>query len=77
MIVTVPMYRVVCDAKDCKTSAQDAGEYVAWREAGTALDEAMESDWWSSEDGKRQLCSVHAPSQCDECEKKHESEMCP
>lgn len=54
------MYRVVCDWPDCKASAQDDGEYYAWRQAYAAVDEAMDADWWrDSTNEKRHYCRNH------------------
>lgn len=55
----VTMYRVECDAEGCTDSPQDASDYFAWAEAGTALDEAANADWYVGEFGE--LCWEHAP----------------
>lgn len=53
------MYRVVCDAEGCGESAQELSDYYAWADAGTALDEATNGDWYVGEFG--QFCDDHAP----------------
>ncbi len=78
MIVTVPMYRVVCDSTDCSASPQDGGEFYAYLDASGARSDAEESDeWYLSETEDRHLCPKHAPTFCGECDKKHETEPCP
>ena len=60
MIETVQMYRVVCDNEGCGASPQDGGDYWAWVDPGSALDDATNSDWYVG-DGDNHLCRLHAP----------------
>ncbi len=78
MIQKVTMYRVVCDATDCSVSPQDGGEFYAYAEAFSAQLDAEESgEWLVDEKDDRHLCPEHAPTWCDECGEKHETEVCP
>ena len=72
-LVTVPMYRAECEAVveagTCRRSPQDDGEYAAWAEPDTALDEARDADYYVTGDTPGGtvvvLCPEHAPRCAD------------
>lgn len=55
----VTMYRVICDWPDCRRSPQDESEYYAWADTDQAIDEADNSDWWTTADRDHQYCGDH------------------
>jgi len=59
-IKTVAMYTVVCDHEDCGVSAQEGGDFAAWAEASSAVEEAQDGDWYMHEDAH--LCPRHSPT---------------
>lgn len=70
-IEEVTMYRVVCDAPGCGLSAQENGEFHAWADAGSAIDEAVDRDWDTQ--GEQDFCREHARPRCDSCTDHHEA----
>jgi hypothetical protein len=53
------MYRIACDSPGCSASPSDTSDYYCWADAGQALDEATDLDWYITRD--RQFCWNHAP----------------
>ena len=49
-LVTVTMYRIVCDR--CGACAQDDSDFYAWADDAQALDDASDADWLITDDGK-------------------------
>ena len=49
-LVTVTMYRIVCDR--CGACAQDDSDFYAWADDARALDDASDADWLITDDGK-------------------------
>lgn len=66
-VVTVPMFRVICDeAPLCHASPND-GEYYAWSDSGAAMDEALDSEWVvrTHPNGEQMvLCPLHGADVC-------------
>ena len=61
-------YEIACDWPECKIRTEDlSGEYAAWREPSSALDEWTASDGLYDEKRDRHYCSEHATSVCQEC----------
>jgi hypothetical protein len=50
-------YSIECDFPGCGASAQEGGDYSAWADLDTAVDEAREADWISDERGD--YCILH------------------
>lgn len=61
----VTMYRVVCDAPDCKSSPQDDAEFFAWADAGSAIADTEDHDGWYVGDFGH-FCEYHLP-RCPDC----------
>lgn len=65
-LASKPFYWVECDAPACGAKSTEGGDYDAWADSGTALDDAQASDWWVDQKGDgRAFCEEHAP-RCDQ-----------
>lgn len=64
----VTYYQVACDHPDCDvTTGSLGGDFSAWSEPGHALDEWINSDCQSLDDG-RTFCDQHRVPMCERCD---------
>lgn len=59
-IKSEPFYWLECD--DCGVKSTEDSDYVAWQSPDQAVDNAADSDWLITDDGKHY---------CYDCEPKH------
>lgn len=55
-----PFYWLICDT--CGVKSTEGGDYGAWSDAQTAVEDAENSDWWTN-DPWEHFCPEHVP--CD------------
>ena len=61
-----PFYWMTCDAPECGVKSTEGGEFDAWADSDTAIDDARNSDFWVDVKGDgRAFCEEHAP-RCDQ-----------
>lgn len=59
MLKSEPFYWLVCDYPDCNLRSTENGEYAAWQDEDMAVEEAQNSDWLITDDGKH-YCEAHS-----------------
>lgn len=59
-VESAPYYWLVCDHPDCGEKSTEGGEYTAWSDQDGAMEDAFNSDWTITSDGKH-YCDEHHP----------------
>ncbi|MGZ4519081.1 MAG: hypothetical protein ACXVGA_00515 [Mycobacteriaceae bacterium] len=66
-VKAVTYYTVDCDEPDCGATLGDYGDYSAWADSGSAIDDWTNDDGIVLDDG-RSFCHNHAKGKrCDSC----------
>lgn len=64
-VTTCVMYRINCDFPECGRCAQDDGEYYAWSEIDSAIQEARDCGWFRGPGKPGLEMDGEAPFFCD------------
>jgi hypothetical protein len=59
-VKSAPYYWLECDHEGCGNKSTEGGEFTAWSDEDGAVQEAYDSEWFVSDDGKH-YCDGHAP----------------
>lgn len=70
---SAPFYWVICDG--CGAKSTEGGEYAAWESAGTAEQDALDSEW-SEHKGKHYCDGCSTDLICSECGELADDEEC-
>lgn len=62
-----PYYWLECDQSGCEAKSTEGGEHSAWMDEWMAEEEAFNSDWTITSDGKH-YCDQHHPEEEDDGE---------
>lgn len=67
-INAVTYYEAQCDRPGCGRKSADLGDYSAWSDHGSAVDEWINSDGYQDEKTGELFCYEHRPALCVECD---------
>jgi hypothetical protein len=73
-VKSVPFCWLECDK--CGAKSTEGSDYAAWADVGGAEDDARDSGWTVTSDG-RHYCTEHWANVCQECEAYDEGEGLP
>ncbi len=60
-----PYYWLTCDHPGCGVKSTEGGEFTAWADIVGAVEDAFNSDWTVTFDGKH-YCDEHHPEEEDD-----------